>query len=169
MADRPIHYSGGVLYRSGRALRGCTHMLPGWPACCYGDRARRIADAGEQSTDPDRVTCARCLDLWRRSCEDAAELRACESTYAARLPIRGACAIELQTLGQVLPREEATLRVMFTSSDRPDGGERDVVLTPAEAERLGRVLLAWGAAVWALAWVLTACVGRWITGTGKAP
>lgn len=146
MADRPIHYAGGVLYRSGRTLRGCTRMLPGWPACCYGDRAQRIADAGKQSTDIDRVTCARCLDLWQRSQRDAAELRACERGFAARLPVRGSCAVELLTLGQLLHREEATLRVTFTSADRPEGGESDVVLTPEEAERIGRVLIAWGEA-----------------------
>lgn len=146
MAERPIHYAGGVLYRSGRTLRGCTRMLPGWPACCYGDRAEKIAADGEQSWDITRVTCPKCIDLARRSREDWAELHACEPTFKAQLPTRGVGGVLLVTFGQVLPRPEQTLRVTFDSPDRPDGGERDVVLTPDEAERIGRVLVAWGEA-----------------------
>lgn len=144
MAERPIHYAGGVLYRSGR--HGSTRMLRGWPACCSGDRAERIAAAGEQSVDIDHVTCARCRALWQRSREDHDELHAHRRDFEARVQIRGPGAVVLTTLGQAIEPIDSTLRIELASVERPEGGERDVVLTPRDAVRLGRVLVAWGEA-----------------------
>lgn len=143
MNDRKIHYAGGVLYCSGPGRRGSTRMLPGWPACCSGSRAEKIAAAGEQSSDIARVTCARCLALWHRSREDHAELHAHRRDFEARVELRALRAVALTTLGQMIEPTEATLRVELASADRPEGGEREVVLTPQEALRLGRVLVAW--------------------------
>lgn len=137
--ERPIHYSGGVLYATG--AQGCTEMLPGWPACCYGDRAEKIAAAGEQSTDIARVTCAKCRALWQRSREDHVELHAHRRDFVARFPLRALCAVDLTTLGQMIEPADSTLRVALRSEERPTP---DVVLTPREAVRLGRVLVAWG-------------------------
>ncbi|TAK26757.1 MAG: hypothetical protein EPO40_19780 [Myxococcaceae bacterium] len=146
MADRPIHYSGGVLYLSGRVRRGCTTMLPGWPACTSGRRGEAISAAGEQSIDITQVTCPRCRDLWQRSRDDHAELTAHQRWFSARLGTRGPRGVQLATLGQMLTLPESSLRVTLDSPDHPDGGEREVVLTPEEAERIGRVLVAWGEA-----------------------
>lgn len=147
---RPIHYSGGVLYRSGP--RGSTELLPGWPACCSGDRARKIAAAREQSDDQRKVTCARCLELIRRHREDAAELDAHRPAFRARLAFYGLQAVDLETV--VHPRvpmpdgsiaDAATaLMVRLVDSDTPDGGAAYLGLSPREAVRLGRVLVAWG-------------------------
>lgn len=146
MADRLIHYSGGVLFASGRDLRGCTTMLPGWPACCSGRRAEAIAAAGEQSTEIAQVTCLRCRHLWQRAREDHPQLHAHQRWFSARLGTRGPQGVQLATLGQLLPLPESRLRVTLDSPDRPEGGELEVVLTPEEAERIGRVLIAWGEA-----------------------
>lgn len=141
MIDRPIHYSGGVLYATG--AQGCTEMLPGWPVCCSGPRAERIARAREQSTDIARVTCAKCRALWNRSREDHAELHAHRRDFVARFSLRALCAADLTTLGQMIEPVDATLRVDLVSEERPTPS---VVLTPREAYRLGRVLVAWGRA-----------------------
>jgi hypothetical protein len=139
--ERPIHYAGGVLYRSG--AEGCTEMLPGWPACCSGDRARRIAAAGEQSTDIARVTCARCRDLWQRTREDHLELHAHRRDFEGRFALRALCVAELTTLGQMIEPIDSTLRVELKSEEQ---STPSVTLTPREAVLLGRVLVAWGRA-----------------------
>lgn len=131
---RPIHYSGGVLYRVGQ--RGSAEHLPGWPACCSGDRARKIAADGEQSDTPAKVTCKRCLDLLRRHREDAAELGAYRAGFCALLLLRDGHAV-LETA------DEATLRVGLMP-DEFSGEVPKGALTPREAVRLGRVLVAWG-------------------------
>lgn len=52
-----IHYSGGVTY----STRGrVTRMVRGFPACCSGPRAKRIAAEGNQTEDELRVTCGTC-------------------------------------------------------------------------------------------------------------
>lgn len=142
MSDaRPIHYSGGVLYATG--AQGCTQMLFGWPACCSGRRAEKIADAGEQSMDIDRVTCARCRDLWQRSREDHDELHAHRRDFAERFSLRALCAVDLTTLEHMVEPIDASLHVEFASEERPVSR---LALTPREAVRLGRVLVAWGRA-----------------------
>lgn len=141
MNARPVHYSGGVLYCTG--AQGCTEMLPGWPACCSGRRAEKIAAAGEQSTDIARVTCPRCRDLWQRTREDHVELHAHRRDFEARFSLRALCAADLTTLGQMIEPADSTLRVEFKSEERPTPS---VTLTAREAVRLGRVLVAWGRA-----------------------
>jgi len=49
-----IHYSGAV--RTSR-----TKILPGWAACCSGLKADKIRADGNNTADPDKVTCASCL------------------------------------------------------------------------------------------------------------
>jgi len=49
-----IHYSGAV-----RTPR--TKILPGWAACCSGPKADKIRADGNNTADPDKVTCAACL------------------------------------------------------------------------------------------------------------
>lgn len=144
MGEPTIHYAGGILYCSGRDRRGSTRMLPGWPACCSGRRAEKIAAAGEQSMDIARVTCARCRALWQRSRDDHNELHAHRRDFEARVQIRGPAAVVLTTLGQMVEPIDSTLRVELASACHPEGGVRDVVLTPREAVRLGRLLMAWG-------------------------
>ena len=47
-----LHYSGGLRYRSrGRIVR----VLSGWPACCSGEAAQRVADLGLHTDEPDEV------------------------------------------------------------------------------------------------------------------
>jgi len=56
---RRIHWAGGVSLQGGVCL-------PGWPACCSGDRAYRIKAAGNWVTAPALakvVSCKRCLAL----------------------------------------------------------------------------------------------------------
>ena len=62
------------------------------------------------------------------------------------MQLRGPRAVVLTTLGQMIEPIDSTLRVEIASVDRPEGGESEVVLTPLEALRLGRVLVAWGEA-----------------------
>jgi hypothetical protein len=61
-----MHYSGGVLYQT---KSGWRRFLPGWPCCCSGDRAVKIAHTGMQTNLPYLVTCSRCL----KAIEAAAE------------------------------------------------------------------------------------------------
>jgi len=53
MKKPKIHYSGGV--RTPRVK-----ILPGWAACCSGEKAERIRAAGANTYDPTEVTCAAC-------------------------------------------------------------------------------------------------------------
>jgi len=52
--SRAIHYSGGL---------DSPYRLRGWPACCSGERAERIAAQGRQTADRFQVTCSRCVRL----------------------------------------------------------------------------------------------------------
>lgn len=63
-----IHWAGGVRHAHGT-------WLPGWPCCCSGDRAERIAAAGNQSRCPSEVTCRRCLATMRRDVDFARRFR----------------------------------------------------------------------------------------------
>jgi hypothetical protein len=62
---RATHWAGGVRYRVGR--EGVVYMLPGWPACCSGDRAESIRAQHAQTFDRAAVTCARCRELLAKS------------------------------------------------------------------------------------------------------
>ncbi len=50
------HYSGGIVYANG-------NRLPGWPCCCTGDKAVQIRKQGNQTDEPDDVTCKACNAL----------------------------------------------------------------------------------------------------------
>lgn len=57
------HFSASIAYRS----RGRTvHTMDGYPVCCSGSAAQRIADAGNHTDDPLAVSCSRCLRLLDR-------------------------------------------------------------------------------------------------------
>lgn len=83
-----IHYAGEVRYLTGRIT---THVLPGWAACCSGDRARRIAEAGCNTYNRTAVTCKRCLsalareDL-REECGNCRDLCEPGATAPVRVP-----------------------------------------------------------------------------------
>lgn len=49
-----IHYAGEIRDHNGS-------MLPGWAACCSGDRAVEIRAKGNHSYDRSEVTCKACL------------------------------------------------------------------------------------------------------------
>jgi hypothetical protein len=49
-----VHYAGGVTTRTAT-------MLPGWAACCSGERARKIRIDGNQTYTVSLVTCGACL------------------------------------------------------------------------------------------------------------
>jgi hypothetical protein len=53
MKTLKIHYAGGV--RTPRMK-----ILPGWAACCSGEKAERIRAAGNNTYDPTEVTCTSC-------------------------------------------------------------------------------------------------------------
>jgi hypothetical protein len=56
------HYAGGLTYESRRSV---VIVIPGFPVCCSGARAVKIAESGMQrfSRDSDEITCRRCLSL----------------------------------------------------------------------------------------------------------
>jgi len=51
-----MHWEGGIRYARGT-------RLPGWPCCCSGDRAERIAADKQQTARAEDVTCRACLRL----------------------------------------------------------------------------------------------------------
>lgn len=53
-----VHWAGGVRIVKGRMV---TTFGAGFPCCCLGDKARRIAAEGRQSWERERVTCKQCL------------------------------------------------------------------------------------------------------------
>lgn len=54
-----MHYSGGAEWFDARG--GSTRMLPGYAACCSGDRAYVIRRLRRQTTNEREVTCKGCL------------------------------------------------------------------------------------------------------------
>lgn len=66
---RQIHYAGPI--RTSRM-----RVLPGWAACCSGDRAERIRAEGAHSYVIGEVTCRACLRTMARD------------PQLARLPVR---------------------------------------------------------------------------------
>lgn len=53
MKKPKIHYAGAVRTPTMK-------VLPGWAACCSGDKAERIRSTGANTRDPALVTCAAC-------------------------------------------------------------------------------------------------------------
>ena len=53
-----VHWAGGTRIVKGKMV---TFHGDGFPCCCQGDRAMRIAREGRQSWDRERVTCKSCL------------------------------------------------------------------------------------------------------------
>lgn len=53
-----IHYSGGL--RIVNRWSGVTELFAGYPCCCYGGRAEKIARDGNQSIKDTDVTCVTC-------------------------------------------------------------------------------------------------------------
>jgi hypothetical protein len=51
---KKIHYAGEIIWRGG-------NVLPGWAACCSGDRAIKIAEDGNHTYRKEEVTCKSCL------------------------------------------------------------------------------------------------------------
>lgn len=58
MKPEIIHWGGGLHYDTGRRS---VWYATGFPCCCSGEQARKIADSGTQSWTRERVTCKRCL------------------------------------------------------------------------------------------------------------
>ncbi len=59
-----IHYAGEMLCRSGKD--GVLHLLGGFAACCYGDRAVRIRRERRSTHDRALVTCKACRAVMAR-------------------------------------------------------------------------------------------------------
>lgn len=58
-----IHYSGSICYDGARST---AHVGGGYAACCSGDRAIRVRNEGLGTTEPELVTCRRCLAILPR-------------------------------------------------------------------------------------------------------
>lgn len=54
-----IHYAGEIRYTT--ASGWSRHILPGWAACCSGDRAIAIRYSEQHTLNRDEVTCKPCL------------------------------------------------------------------------------------------------------------
>ena len=54
-----IHYAGALEWT--KANGALVKILPGWAACCSGDRARAVRESGNHTYDRKRVTCKACL------------------------------------------------------------------------------------------------------------
>ena len=60
-----VHWTGGA-----RVVRGqtVTEYLRGWPVCCSGDRAVKLAETGQTTNATvDHVTCKLCRAVLRRA------------------------------------------------------------------------------------------------------
>lgn len=53
---KKIHYAGEIKHARG-------WILPGWAACCYGDKAEKIRRERQHTLDRSKVTCASCLKM----------------------------------------------------------------------------------------------------------
>jgi hypothetical protein len=56
MKKRAVHYAGSIVWHGGS-------MLPGWAACCTGDRAVMIRERGHHTWIRNDVTCKSCLKM----------------------------------------------------------------------------------------------------------
>ena len=52
--EKKIHWGGGLKLPK-------TRWLAGWPCCCSGRRAEKIAEEGALTRDREKVTCKICL------------------------------------------------------------------------------------------------------------
>lgn len=50
------HYAGKIIHANGS-------VLPGWAACCYGQKAEEIRDKQSHTYDRRQVTCKACLKM----------------------------------------------------------------------------------------------------------
>ena len=57
---KPIHYAGPIRAQLKSSFR---IVLPGWAACCSGERAERIRERRQHTRIAADVTCAACLRL----------------------------------------------------------------------------------------------------------
>ena len=53
------HYAGEIIWENGS-------VLPGWAACCSGDRAVEIRERGNHTLNKVEVTCKQCLKMIAR-------------------------------------------------------------------------------------------------------
>lgn len=83
-----IHYCGGLIYASGR--EGSTEMLSGWAACCTGPAAYKIQKAGLQTYDREKVTCPKCLELFKLELGPNGEYRVRARRYLAQTAVEKA-------------------------------------------------------------------------------
>ena len=60
MKPEKCHWAGGVVIHNERTGQ-TSHMGSGYPACCTGDRAVKIAREGRQTWTREEVTCKACL------------------------------------------------------------------------------------------------------------
>lgn len=61
-----MHYAGVIIWRGG-------NVLPGWAACCTGDKAVAIRDRGNHVWNRDEVTCKGCLKMIKKHDDFAPE------------------------------------------------------------------------------------------------
>ena len=54
-----IHYAGEIIWAGG-------NILPGWAACCSGNKTIAIRNRGNHSYDEEDVTCKSCLRMIQR-------------------------------------------------------------------------------------------------------
>lgn len=60
------HYAGGLVYTAGRGGRTRVETRRGYPACCTGPKAEKIAWRGDIIYDRALVDCSRCRALLAR-------------------------------------------------------------------------------------------------------
>ena len=56
MPKSVTHYAGEIVHANG-------HVLPGWAACCYGEKAEKIRRERRHILDREKVTCRGCLKM----------------------------------------------------------------------------------------------------------
>lgn len=56
MPKSVTHYAGEIIHANG-------HILPGWAACCFGEKAMKIRQERRHTLDREKVTCRGCLKM----------------------------------------------------------------------------------------------------------
>lgn len=56
MPKSVTHYAGEIIHANG-------HVLPGWAACCSGEKAMKIRAERRHTLDREKVTCRGCLKM----------------------------------------------------------------------------------------------------------
>lgn len=77
---KKIHYSGGVVYEFG-------NRLPGWPVCMTSEMAETVRRNGNQTDEPDDVTCKACNKL----IDKQIEYRKAHPAYWLKMKEKGYC------------------------------------------------------------------------------